>query len=451
MTKSKRKHRLNFIRGNHFFNSSHENQFPVKTTQNQSFRAFGMNFKPILTFKSFFIAYTYLLIIPLWLYSCGATSKKEETASTKTQPTAVLMAESEIKRNPDPRYLDFRTTPKWEYSNGLVCLAMLKVWEHTQEDKFLNYVRFYTDSMIQVDGSIKTYKETDYNIDRINSGKLLFKLLDIDQKPKYAKAIEVLRQQLANQPKTSEGGFWHKKIYPNQMWLDGLYMGSPFLAEYAFRFNEPALFDQIALQFDLINKHHYDAQAGLYYHGWDESKEQKWAHPDTGVSPEFWGRAMGWLAMACVDVLDYFPEDHPGRAAIMQTVTNIASGIRAVQDPQRGTWYQILDKGDWEGNYLEASCSSMFTYFLAKAVQKGYLDKSYQQVAEKAYEGVLRDFVKTNEKGELDLTQICGVAGLGGHPYRDGTYEYYISEMIRPNDPKGIGPFIMASLLMEGD
>lgn len=375
--------------------------------------------------------------------------KKEEQKSASEAPIYVQMADSEMKRTPDPRLLDFRDKPKWEYTNGLILLSFYKVWKETGEERFLDYGKTYMDSMITADGQIKTYKLTDYNIDRVNPGKFLILLNQEDPKPKYDSAIQTLRRQMIDHPRTSEGGFWHKKRYDHQMWLDGLYMGSPFLAQYAATYDEPELFDDVVKQFELIDKYAYNPQKQLYYHGWDESKSQRWADPETGLSPEFWGRAMGWFAMAVVDALDYFPVDHPKRDTLIHIAQKVAAGIKRHQDAESGVWYQVLDKGSEDGNYLEASCSSMFVYFLAKALKNGYIDPSYQKVAETGYQGILKEFIRQNEDGTLSLIKVCGVAGLGGDPYRDGTYEYYVNEIIRDNDPKGVGPFIMAALLME--
>ena len=382
------------------------------------------------------------------LYACSPKSEKQQE-TIEQDPIYVRMADSEIKRNPDPRLIDFRDKPKWEYTNGLMLLSFYKVWQKTNEERFLDYGKAYMDSMIMEDGKILTYKQTAYNIDRVNPGKFLILLNQVDHKAKYDTAIQTLRNQMKRHPRTSEGGFWHKKVYEHQMWLDGLYMGSPFLAQYAATYNEPELFDDVANQFLQIDKHSYSEEKQLYYHGWDESKSQKWADPETGLSPEFWGRAMGWVAMAVVDALDYFPADHPKRDTLIHIAQKVAVGIKRHQDQESGVWYQVLDKGDQEGNYLEASCSSMFVYMLAKSLKKGYIDPSYQAVAEKGYEGILKEFIKENKDGTISLTQVCGVAGLGGDPYREGTFDYYIHEVIRDNDPKGVGPFIMASLLME--
>lgn len=364
----------------------------------------------------------------------------------ESSPMFVQMADSELKRTPDPRLIDFRNKPKWEYTNGLVCSAFVKVYQETGEEKYLNYARYYLDSMIREDGTIKTYKQSDYNIDRVNSGKVLMEVYKIDSLPKYRMALEHLISQMTEHPKTSEGGFWHKKRYPYQMWLDGLYMGSPFLAQYAAEYDQPALFDVVALQVELIDQYTYDEEKGLYYHGWDESRQQQWADPETGLSPNFWGRAMGWFAMALVDVLDYLPADHPDRSQIIAVLDKMLAGVIQYQDDS-GLWWQVVDQGGREGNYLETSCSSMFAYAILKAVQKGYIDEKYLENGNQAFEGVVANYIKTNEDGTVTLQNVCGVAGLGGDPYRDASYEYYVGEEIRDNDPKGVSPFIMASLL----
>ncbi|SMD32286.1 unsaturated rhamnogalacturonyl hydrolase [Reichenbachiella faecimaris] len=393
------------------------------------------------------------IILLITISACSQSVGEKISTSTSTIQTAVFeqMANSELIRHPDPRLLDFRETPKWEYSNGLVCSAMMRTYEATGKEKFLNYVKFYADSLVREDGSIKTYKKSDFNIDRINSGKILFDLYKKTGDEKYRLAIETLRDQMRHQPRLSSGGFWHKKIYPYQMWLDGLYMGSPFLAEYAKEFNEPALFDDVANQFILIDSYTWDEEKQLFYHGYDESREQKWSNAETGVSPNFWGRAIGWYAMALVDVLDYLPEDHSKRPQILAIITKMANGLVKYQDEETGLWWQIMDRGGDEGNYLEASCSSMFSYFFLKAVEHGYLAASYREIANKSYEGVLDSFIKSNKDGTISLTTNCAVAGLGGEPYRDASYEYYVNEPKRDNDPKGVGPFIMASIIYENE
>jgi unsaturated rhamnogalacturonyl hydrolase len=359
---------------------------------------------------------------------------------------AVKMANSEIKQFPEPWTVDFNPRPVWNYTQGLVALSMMRLWQENQNEAFYDYAKMYADKMIDASGNITGYKMEDYNIDCVNSGKFLFDLYAKTKDEKYRKAIILLRNQLKTQPRTSEGGFWHKQRYPFQMWLDGLYMGAPFYAQYAKVFNEPALFDDVTDQFLIVHKHTYDPKTGLNYHGWDESKQQKWADPITGCSPNFWGRAEGWYAMALVDVLDFLPATHPGRAKLLGILNQVAAGIKKHQDPKTGLWYQVMDQGTREGNYLEATGSAMFAYTLLKAVRKGYIPTDYKAVGTKGYIGMLENLMKDNGNGTISLTKCCGGAGLGGNPYRDGSYDYYIREEVRDNDPKGVGPFIMASI-----
>ena len=362
---------------------------------------------------------------------------------------AAKMADSEIKHFPDPWTVDFNPKPVWNYTQGLIAYAMIKVWQENGNSTCYNYAKSYADKMIDSSGHISGYKAEEFNIDCVNSGKFLFDIYEKTKDDRYLKAIHQLRDQLKSQPRTSEGGFWHKQRYPNQMWLDGLYMGAPFLAQYASVTDEKSIFDDVVNQFMIVHRHTYNSQIGLNYHGWDESKQQKWADPKTGCSPNFWGRAMGWYAMALVDVLDFLPLNHPGRPQLIGILNQVANGVKKCQDPKTGLWYQVLDQGHREGNYPEATASSMFTYALLKASRKGYIPIEYRAIAVKAYNGILENLIQKNADGTISLTGCCSVAGLGGNPYRDGSYEYYIKEPVRADDPKGVGPFIMACLEMK--
>jgi unsaturated rhamnogalacturonyl hydrolase len=362
---------------------------------------------------------------------------------------SVRMAESEMARFQEPWMTEYATYAKWNYHIGVYTKAMMDMCEYTGDMKYFDYVEPYYDMMIDDSANITRYTMDVYNIDHVNPGKDLFSLYRQTGKKKYRMAIDTLRRQMAFHPRTSEGGFWHKKRYPWQMWLDGLYMGSPFLAQYAKEFDEPGLFDDVANQVILMAKHTYDPSTGLFYHAWDESREQRWANKETGRSEHFWGRGMGWFAMAQVDILDFLPEDHPQRPQLLEIVKKTADGIVKYQDPESGVWYQVLDQGDREGNYLESSASGMFVYFLFKAIRKGYLDEGYLSAAEKGYLGILETFIQENEDGTITLLYTCCGAGLGGDPYRDGSFEYYITEEICENDPKGTGPFIWASMEYE--
>ena len=339
--------------------------------------------------------------------------------------------------------------PRWTYDQGVVLEGIAGLWKNTGDGKYFEYIRQSMDVFVDEQGNIRTYKEDDYNIDNVKNGRSLLLLYQVTNQEKYKKAADHLREQLRSQPRTSDGGFWHKKRYPYQMWLDGLYMGEPFYAEYAQLFHEEEAFNDITRQFVLMETHARDARTGLLYHGWDESRQQRWADKTTGRSPNFWGRAMGWYAMALVDVLDHFPAKHKGRDSLIAILNRLAVAVKKYQDPASGLWYQVLDKGSAKGNYLEASASCMFVYALQKGVRKGYLPESYHQVAQKGFEGINKKFIKKAPEGGVNLDGTVSVAGLGGDPYRDGSYEYYLSEKVVTNDPKGVGAYLLAANEME--
>lgn len=369
-------------------------------------------------------------------------------AASQTRPTSEKMASTVLTIWKDSLATDGKAD-KWNYEQGVLLKGIEAVWLRTGEGKYFRYIQQLTDRFINDDGTIRTYKKDDYNIDNVLSGRNLLLLYRVTGQDKYRKAAALLREQLRTHPRTSEGGFWHKKIYPSQMWLDGLYMGEPFYAEYAVTFHEDDAFDDIAKQFVLMETHSRDSKTGLLYHGWDESKQQRWANQATGQSPNFWGRAMGWYAMALVDTLDYFPKSHPRWSDLVSILQRLAVAVEKYQEPKSGLWYQVLDKGREKGNYLEASASSMFVYALAKGVRQNYLPARYLRVARKGYQGIEKNFVETLPSGQVNLKGTVSVSGLGGNPYRDGSYEYYLSEKVVTNDPKGVGAFLLASAEME--
>jgi unsaturated rhamnogalacturonyl hydrolase len=380
------------------------------------------------------------------------------SATAQTKPAAPAMSQrmtdAFMSWYPDSILIGNRTTARWDYEQGLMMKALERVWMRTGDPKYFTYIQKDLDKFVQADGSIRTYKQEDYNLDNMATGHALLLMSQVSlgssaAQQKYIKAAQYLRKQLDGQPRTKAGGFWHKKVYPNQMWLDGLYMAQPFYSEYNNVFNQPAGFDDVAKQFALIEKNLVDPKTGLLYHGYDESKEQKWANKTTGQSPNFWDRGMGWYAMALVDVLDYFPANHPQRAQLVKDLQRLAPVLAKYQDPKTGTWSLVVDQGSRKGNYAEASGSSMFVYALAKGVRLGYLDSKYAAVAKKGYDGLLKTFVTTEAGNALAFNGTVSVGGLGGNPYRDGSFEYYLSEPLRKNDLKGVGPFIMASVEME--
>ncbi|MGJ8667158.1 MAG: glycoside hydrolase family 88/105 protein [Patiriisocius sp.] len=394
-----------------------------------------------------------LLIVALGFFTSCNDSKKEqkteEATAVKTIPTSLKwserMALTLMEAHPEAYQIDDKEEPYWDYVHGLVLTAFEKLGKETGDKKYYEYVKGYADATIDSLGNIPSYKFSDYNIDMIEAGNILFHLYDTTKDEKYLKAMQTLRKQLSEHPRTSEGGFWHKKRYPSQMWLDGLFMGEPFYANYTVRFENGEQLNDVAKQFELIQKYAYDEKTGLLYHGWDESKAMEWADKETGTSPNFWSRSLGWYAMALVDTLDYFPEDHPKRKELINYLNQLAESLTKYQH-ESGLWYQVTDQGDREGNYLEASGTAMFAYALAKGVNKGYLPSTYKNVAEKAFNGLTTDLVQIGDNGEVIITQACAVAGLGGNPYRDGSFDYYVNERKKNNDPKATGPFIMAAL-----
>ena len=371
-------------------------------------------------------------------------------AQAQTRTLSERLAQTAMARWKDSWELDPARSERWSYDQGVVMKGLERVWYNTADGDYFRFIQRSVDRFVNEDGTIKTYRVDEYNIDNILNGRVLLMLYKVTEKDKYRKAAALLREQLKTHPRTSEGGFWHKKIYPSQMWLDGLYMGEPFYAEYAATFHEDAAFDDIKRQFMLMETHARDVKTGLLYHGWDESKKQRWANPTTGRSPNFWGRAMGWYAMALVDTLDHFPPDHPKRASLIGILNRLAEAIRKYQSPKSGLWYQVVDKAGSPGNYLEASAACMFVYALGKGVRQGYLAANpYLSVAQKGYQGITQQFIEIESSGQVNLKGTVSVAGLGGNPYRDGSYAYYLSEKVVTNDPKGMGAFLMAATEME--
>jgi unsaturated rhamnogalacturonyl hydrolase len=340
-------------------------------------------------------------------------------------------------------------TPRWTYEQGVVLRGMEEAWTLTHDKRYYDYIQQTMDRYVADDGTIRTYRAEEYQLDNILLGRMLLFLYQQTKQEKYHKAADVLREQLRKQPRTSEGGFWHKQIYPYQMWLDGLYMAGPFYAEYARTFHEDADFADIANQFILAERHTRDPKTGLLYHGWDESRKQRWADTATGHSPNFWGRAMGWYAMALVDTLDYFPPNHPQRSALVAILKRLATAIAKYQDEKAGLWYQVVDRAGAKGNYFESSAAAMFVYALAKGARENYLPASYSRVAANGYNGMLNQFIQTRGDGKVDFKGTVSVGGLGGNPYRDGSYEYYLSEKVVTNDPKGVGALLLAATEMD--
>lgn len=371
------------------------------------------------------------------------------TVNAQQKPYSQRMAQTAMHIWPDSFATRAGKPARWSYDQGVVLKGIEGVWKLYGQGEYFNYIQHSMDFYVQEDGSIKDYKREDYNIDNTNNGKVVMLLYNITGKEKYKKAIDNIRRQFNDHPRTKEGSFWHKKVYPWQVWLDGLYMGQPFYAEYAKWAKQDSVFDDVSKQFINIERHTRDPKTGLLYHGWDESREQKWADKTTGCSPNFWGRALGWYGVAMVDVLDYLPENYWGRDSIIKILNRFAKAVTAVQDNKSGVWYDIVDQPNRAKNYKESSASCMLVYTLAKAVRKGYIPASYFQNAKRGYAGIIREFTETDSSGQFNLKATVSVSGLGGNPYRDGSYEYYMSEPVVTNDAKGMGAFILCSVEME--
>ncbi len=370
-------------------------------------------------------------------------------------PVSLKMALSEMRRNPLSWQIDHSKRLNWSYSVGTELDAFFDVAKRYDADSVKAYALSYMDSCVLADGTIRRYKPEDFKLDDVKNGTLLLEAYRLTGEDRYLNAARQLYNQLLNQPRTKDGGFWHKRIYPRQMWLDGLFMGTPFYTEYANEYltgkEQKKAYDDIAKQLLTVAKHTYDPATGLYRHAWDESKKMFWADKKDGRSAHAWGRAEGWYIWALVDVLEAMPQDHKKRPELVKLLHNVADGLLKYQDVPTGLWYQVLDSPDREGNYLEATASAMFCYNLLRATRLGLLEPYYRDAALNAYKGILDNFVVTNPDGTITLTKCCAVAGLGGgsSERRNGSFEYYISEPVRDNDAKGVGPFILASLEME--
>ena len=367
----------------------------------------------------------------------------------KAQTLAERMAATVMTIWKDSLFTDPAKPAKWTYDQGVILKGIEGLWYQTGDGKYFAYLQKCMDFFVDDKGNIRTYKQSDYNLDNILCGRALLTLYNVTGKEKYFIAATTLRNQLQLQPRTKEGGFFHKKIYPYQMWLDGLYMAEPFYTEYASAYHETAAFEDIAHQFIWMENHARDKKTGLLYHGWDESREQKWANPVTGVSPNFWARAMAWYGMALVDVLENFPDNNQYKDSLKFILHRFADAIQKVQDPATGLWYDIIDKPTAKGNYPEASASSMFVCAIAKSVRLGLLPPSYLAIAKKGYAGIQKTFIETDANGQTNIKGAVSVSGLGGTPYRDGSYAYYMSEKVVVNDPKGVGAFLQAANEME--
>lgn len=381
----------------------------------------------------------------------GENAKRFPVTSEQALDWSKRMADSQINLLGDHLVngnfdLDSRRNARWSYTTGLISQAYDDLGIATGDKLYQEQAYKIIDSFIDENGIIADYNMGSYNIDQVNSGKMVLRLYEQTHQAKFKNAADTLREQLKKHPRTSEGGFWHKKRYPYQLWLDGVYMGMPFLAQWEVLFNNAEAIDEAVHEFELVSKYCKDNDTGLYYHAWDEKKTQVWADPETGLSSYFWARGFGWYCMAMVDILDIIPETHASqRESIINILCEVSDALVQHQDSESGCWYQIMNIPERAGNYLESSGSSMFVYALAKALNEGYIEgESYEQAVIKGYEGLIREFVEVDAESNIRFTQTCRVAGLGYG--RDGSYRYYMSEPVVTDDPKGVGPFIMAGI-----
>lgn len=387
---------------------------------------------------------------------------------------ALWMALSEMKRTPQPWLLDFSTKPKWSYVMGIELEGLLDAYLENgkSNNALLQYLKAYPEKMVDAKGNITGYNLKDYNLDNVRTAKFLSRIGRLTNHSGLDKATATCFKQLLKQPRTKEGVWWHKAVYANQVWLDGIFMGLPFYTHYVRTYNGydtavvtsakrekeiKRVFDDAVDQIIKTGQRTYDAKTRLWKHAWDETHTAFWADKQTGLSQHTWARALGWYAMAMIEVLDELPQNHARRQEVVDMFQKVMQSVVHYQDKKSGVWYDVMDVKDAR-NYLEATASSMFAYCLLKGARLGYLDERYQAAGVKAYNGILREFVRIDKDTTVTLTRCCAVSGLGPAPgpyvttpnfKRDGSFDYYMSEPIRNNDPKGVGPFIWASLEMK--
>lgn len=375
----------------------------------------------------------------------NAQQPQDEAAEATGLPVNDPVLDRVLREWPDGRISTQSHPGAWSYEEGVLLDGVTALWRVTGDGRLFDYVKNAVDQSVGPDGTIHmadgaAFPADAHSLDNIEMGRSALALYQVLLQPRYYKAAEFLHEQMAAQPKTPSGGYWHKQIYPNQMWLDGAYMAEPFMAGYAQEFGVNGGVDAAADQLLMMGQHMRDSRSGLLRHGWDESKQMAWADKQTGLSPEIWARAVGWYSMALVDVLETMPQDDPKRGALEEDARRTLNAVRRYQDPGSGLWWQVMDKGGRKGNYVEASASSMFVYSIAKAVRLGVLPPTDDRSAERGWEGIRSHFVRPDGT----LTGTVKVAGLGGTPYRSGSYDYYVGEPTADNDAKGVGAYLLA-------
>ena len=363
------------------------------------------------------------------------------------KPWSVWTADSMMQRREE-------YTNKWAYDYGVLFKGIEEVYYKTGDEQYFKYIERTMDGFIDENGDIALYKNVN-NIDHINLGKVVLFMYNNaieEKKARYKKAADLLRDQLHNHPRTSDGVFWHKQIYPSQIWLDGIYMGSPFYAQYIREIEGGTDFSDVTKQVINSFKHLYDEKTGLMHHAIDESREGFWCDKQTGLSENYWERSIGWFAMACADLLDYLPENDKDKVAIISIYEKVVDGMLKHRDAESGVWYQVVNMHDRKGNYKEATASNMMVYSIAKGIVRGHLSRDkYLNEVKRSYQGILDEFITTTNNGRVNVNKNCQGAGLGPqtNTNRDGSFAYYISEPIVSNNPFGSGSFILASIFME--
>jgi unsaturated rhamnogalacturonyl hydrolase len=387
--------------------------------------------------------YKKIILVSLLIISACSFQAQDQKKKLPDQKWSIKMANSVIARSDSLiYYVDHN--PKWAYDVALLGMAMDKLGD--KDIRYTKYMENWVDHFVKPDGSVLDYNLKEYNLDRIFPGRNVLTVYERNHDVRYKIALDNFIEQLKSQPKTKSGGYWHKNIYPWQMWLDGIFMASTYMAQYAKEFDSPMWFDEACSQTKLIYAKTLDEKSGLLMHAWDESRTQKWCDPLTGKSHYPWSRATGWYILAIEDILEYLPENHPDRAELISILQKTCDALLKVRDPGTGLWFQVLNEGGREENYIEGSGSAMYTYAFARGAHRGYLDRKFLEISENAFDGIIKELITVDKQGLVTMHNICGGCGLGGNPYRDGSYEYYVREKRVNNDTKGVAPFIMAAI-----
>ena len=364
----------------------------------------------------------------------------------KVEDIASRLVQSTLNIYPDVKDFPVYAANRWNYEYSFFLAGSLKLGKKINNQAFIDYPQQWIDSFINDTGFNEgVYDMSEYKLDDVIPARLAIWYHQQTGLPKYKAVADTIALQLKRQPKTSDGGYWHKQVYPHQMWLDGVFMGDVYSMQYAQAYNQPEWYDEAVHQIKLIYAHTLDSATGLLYHGWDESINPVWAHPQKGTSPEFWGRAVGWYVMALVECLEYLPADHPERNDVIKILQDVSASVKNYQDPKTKLWYQVLDKGNLPGNWIETSCSAMFAYAFAKGHHQGFLDETYLTSAQQVYDALLRDYVFVDDKENLHFNRTVKIGTLNFKTSK-GDFEYYISTECRINDYKGLAALLYASI-----